>query len=187
MSGSPIVQNRRSATSTESFLSSYEVSKLDMFITRRNLLAASDNCSRVCEGFATVSSVWDLQLRRLPAGISQFAATARFCRRMCKAPRLPAAPVYGGNNWCYAYGKSSTDDIRQDSERIASLASSANNKPFMVMQLKNTGRQIADLERCSLPAQRILLKWALSIAASCPAPASYLVAKLGGWSRLELQ
>jgi hypothetical protein len=101
---------------------------------------------------------------------------------MCKAPRLPAAPVYGGNNWCYAYGKSSTDDIRQDSERIASLASSANNKPFMVMQLKNTGRQIADLERCSLPAQRILLKWALSIAASCPAPASYLVAKLGGWS-----
>ena len=66
-------------------------------------------------------------------GVTPFAATARFCRRMCEAPRLPAAPVYGGNNWYYAYGKSSADDIRQDSERIASFASSTNNKPFMVI------------------------------------------------------
>jgi alpha-galactosidase len=46
---------------------------------------------------------------------------------------LPAAPVYGGNNWYYAYGKSSAEDIRQDSERIVSLASSTGNKPFMVI------------------------------------------------------
>ena len=46
---------------------------------------------------------------------------------MCEAPRLP------GNNWFYAYGKSSADDIRQDSGRIASFASSTENKPFMVI------------------------------------------------------
>jgi alpha-galactosidase len=66
-------------------------------------------------------------------GITPFAATARFCRRMCEAPRLPAGPVYGGNNWYYAYGKSSAEEIRQDSERIASLASPTENKPFMVI------------------------------------------------------
>jgi alpha-galactosidase len=66
-------------------------------------------------------------------GVTPFAATARFCRRMCEAPRLPAAPIYGGNNWYYAYGKSSADDIRQDSERVASFASSTENKPFMVI------------------------------------------------------
>jgi alpha-galactosidase len=66
-------------------------------------------------------------------GITPFAATARFCRRMCVAPRLPSAPVYGGNNWYYAYGKSSADDIRQDSERIASFAGSTKNRPFMVI------------------------------------------------------
>ncbi len=65
--------------------------------------------------------------------ITPFAATGRFCRRMCETPRLPSAAVYGGNNWYYAYGKSSADDIRQDSERIASFASSAGNKPFMVI------------------------------------------------------
>ena len=66
-------------------------------------------------------------------GVTSFAATARFCRRMCEAPRLPEAPVYGGNNWYYTYGKSSANDIRQDSERIASIASSADNKIFMVI------------------------------------------------------
>jgi alpha-galactosidase len=65
--------------------------------------------------------------------ITSFQAARHFCRRMCEAPRLPSAPVYGGNNWYYAYGKSSAEDIRQDSERIASLASSADNKPFMVI------------------------------------------------------
>jgi alpha-galactosidase len=66
-------------------------------------------------------------------GITPFAATARFCKRMCDSPHLPRAPVYGGNNWYYAYGKSSAADIRQDSERIASLASSTDNKAFMVI------------------------------------------------------
>lgn len=65
--------------------------------------------------------------------VTPFVATTRFCHRLCDKPRLPAAPVYGGNNWYYAYGKSSADDIRHDSERIASLASSTENKPFMVI------------------------------------------------------
>ena len=62
-----------------------------------------------------------------------FAAAKRFCRRLCEQPRLPLAPVYGGNNWYYAYGKSSAADIRADSERMASLAASQENRPFMVI------------------------------------------------------
>jgi alpha-galactosidase len=62
-----------------------------------------------------------------------FSAARQFCRRMCGHPLMPAAPVYGGNNWYYAYGKSSASDIRDDSERIASLASSSGNRPFMVI------------------------------------------------------
>ncbi len=62
-----------------------------------------------------------------------FAAATRFCRRMSPNPRMPAAPVYGGNNWYYAYGKSSAQAIRDDSERIASLAGSNANRPFMVI------------------------------------------------------
>jgi len=62
-----------------------------------------------------------------------FAAAKRFCRRLCGNPRMPRAPVYGGNNWYYAYGHSSAQDIRDDSERISTLASSNENRPFMVI------------------------------------------------------
>jgi alpha-galactosidase len=67
------------------------------------------------------------------SGISAFRAAEKFCHSLCDAPRLPSAPVYGGNNWYYAYGKSSADDIRADSERLASVASNSRNKPFMVI------------------------------------------------------
>ncbi len=64
---------------------------------------------------------------------SAFAAARQFCHRMCASPRLPATPVYGGNNWYYAYGKSSADDIRRDAQRIASLSPGGANRPFMVI------------------------------------------------------
>jgi alpha-galactosidase len=66
-------------------------------------------------------------------GISAFAAAQQFCRELCPSPRLPKAPVYGGNNWYYAYGHSSAAEILADSERMASLASSRENRPFMVI------------------------------------------------------
>lgn len=66
-------------------------------------------------------------------GESPFSATHKFCRMMCDNPLLPAKPVYGGNNWYYAYGESSHQQILEDSKFIASLASDAENKPFMVI------------------------------------------------------
>ena len=62
-----------------------------------------------------------------------FAAAKRFCRRLCETPRMPSAPVYGGNNWYYAYGNSSAADIRDDSQRISSFAAGIQNRPFMVI------------------------------------------------------
>lgn len=66
--------------------------------------------------------------------VSAFNADRQFCRLLCDTPRMPPSAVYGGNNWYYAYGKSSADDIRGDSERIASWGpASARNRPFMVI------------------------------------------------------
>ena len=64
---------------------------------------------------------------------SPFHAAQDFCRALCDKPRLPKAPIYGGNNWYYAYGHSSASDIRQDSERIASVSESLSNRPLMVI------------------------------------------------------
>jgi len=60
-----------------------------------------------------------------------FAFGRRFCGMLCDAPVMPKAPVYGGNNWYYAYGHSSHAKMIEDSKFIASLAPDSGNRPFM--------------------------------------------------------
>ncbi len=62
-----------------------------------------------------------------------FATARRFCGMMCSAPRLPKAPVYGINDWYFAYGNSSYDLIIQHTTLLANLATDTNNKPFSVV------------------------------------------------------
>ena len=57
----------------------------------------------------------------------------RFCAMLCPEPLMPAQPLYGGNNWYYAYGRSSRADILADADYIAALAPDAENRPFMVV------------------------------------------------------
>lgn len=66
-------------------------------------------------------------------GISAFEAGKEFCKVMSPNPRLPKEPVYGSNNWYYAYGNSSFDEIMTDADIIAELAGQNENKPFMVI------------------------------------------------------
>lgn len=48
-----------------------------------------------------------------------------------------------GNNWYYAYGKSSREQIVKDSKFISSLASSTSNRPYMVI---DDGWQMASVK-----------------------------------------
>lgn len=64
---------------------------------------------------------------------SPWEAAGSFCREMCTDPLLPPVPVYGGNNWYYAYGISSHEEILNDSRYIASLCKGLKNPPFMVI------------------------------------------------------
>jgi alpha-galactosidase len=64
---------------------------------------------------------------------SAFQATRAFCSHMADRGIVMPHPLYGGNNWYYAYGNSSADDIRADTERVASWAPSGKNRPFMVI------------------------------------------------------
>ena len=65
---------------------------------------------------------------------SAFQSACAFCRALCARPHLPAAPVYGGNNWYYAYGRDcSAEAITRDAGLMADLAGAASNRPFMVI------------------------------------------------------
>ncbi len=62
-----------------------------------------------------------------------FATVRRFCGSLCAAPRLPKQPVYGINDWYFAYGNNSADLILQHTALLAPLATSTGNKPFSVI------------------------------------------------------
>jgi alpha-galactosidase len=65
---------------------------------------------------------------------SPMAALRQFCRLLCPAPRLPAAPVCGNNNWYYAYGRDfDADAMRRDAALLAELAAGHENRPFCVI------------------------------------------------------
>ena len=63
-----------------------------------------------------------------------FAALTRFCRLLCLAPRLAAAPICGNNNWYYAYGRNfDASAMRRDAAFLAELAAEHKNRPYCVI------------------------------------------------------
>ncbi|MGI6496391.1 MAG: hypothetical protein ACOX5G_09970 [Kiritimatiellia bacterium] len=73
-------------------------------------------------------------------GVPPFDAACRFCSTLSPAPLLPPFPVYGSNNWYYAYGKSSRTQILADCRTVAGYTEGLENRPFMVV---DDGWQIA--------------------------------------------
>jgi alpha-galactosidase len=75
-----------------------------------------------------------IRVRSGNRGEGGFQSAQQFCRVLCARPRLAPAPVYGGNNWYYAYGRNCTaSDIQRDAALMAELAPAARNRPFMVI------------------------------------------------------
>ena len=66
-------------------------------------------------------------------GENTFYTARRFCGMMCPVSRLPAKPVYGINDWYFAYGNNSYDLIIQHTTMLADLATNAGNRPFSVI------------------------------------------------------
>ena len=67
------------------------------------------------------------------ANIRPFEAAKDFCRFMCQDPLLPAEPVYGSNNWYYAYGHSSREEIIADAAYLGKLTQGIKNRPYFVI------------------------------------------------------
>ena len=59
----------------------------------------------------------------------------RFCKMMCPNPRLPAKPVYGINDWYFAYGNNSRDLILNHTRTMANLVNNPSNPPFSVIDM----------------------------------------------------
>lgn len=64
---------------------------------------------------------------------SAFKALRVFYFRLCDDPILPDHKVYGNNNWYYAYGNSSYEEILQDTDILMQGCKGLKNPPYMVV------------------------------------------------------
>lgn len=64
---------------------------------------------------------------------SAFDALKDFYHHLCPNPLIADHKVYGSNNWYYAYGKSSHEEILADAEFISNLCADQSNPPYMVI------------------------------------------------------
>jgi len=71
--------------------------------------------------------------RHAHPGETPHQAIAAFCHQLCPDPRLPKTPIYGSNDWYYAYGKNSAEGILRDTDLIVSLAPTSGARPFSVI------------------------------------------------------
>ena len=70
-------------------------------------------------------------------GESPLDAARAFCRVMCDKPILPAKPIYGSNNWYYAYGQNTSAAASlKDAALLAELMpADSGNRPFAVIDM----------------------------------------------------
>ena len=66
-------------------------------------------------------------------GQSPFEAVTALCHALCARPSRKLAPIYGANDWDYAYGASTAETIVRDTDFIAGLAPSRGPRPFSVV------------------------------------------------------
>jgi alpha-galactosidase len=78
-------------------------------------------------------NICDVVSRPGRPGESAFAAVHAFCAQMCPTPRLPARPVYGHNDWYWAYGNNSAETVLADARHIVELSPTGTNRPFAVI------------------------------------------------------
>jgi alpha-galactosidase len=71
--------------------------------------------------------------RRGVDGESAQDAVVGLCRSMCARASRPIVPIYGANDWCYSYGRSTAETILRDTEFLAELSPSGGARPFSVV------------------------------------------------------
>lgn len=75
----------------------------------------------------------DIITTKSTANETPFTTGKRFCKLMCEKPRLTKQPVYGINDWYFAYGNNSSQLILEHTALLVDLARDTNNRPFSVI------------------------------------------------------
>ena len=75
----------------------------------------------------------DIVTTQNTANENAFATARRFCKIMCPVQRLAKQPIYGSNDWYFAYGNNSDKLIKELTAIMTDLAPDQDNRPFSVI------------------------------------------------------
>ncbi len=66
-------------------------------------------------------------------GADAYSVASEFAGMMCDNPVLPKAPVFGVNNWYWAYGNISEESVMRETEYLQELTDGVKNRPCMII------------------------------------------------------
>ncbi len=71
--------------------------------------------------------------RIAPEGETPYESAAAFAGVMCEHPVLPKAPVFGVNNWYWAYGRITYDSVMVETDYLMEMTGDTKNRPYMII------------------------------------------------------
>lgn len=66
-------------------------------------------------------------------GESTYKAAQKFARIMCDNPVMPKTPIFGVNNWYWAYGRISRETTKVETKQLMEMTAGTKNKPYMIL------------------------------------------------------
>lgn len=62
-----------------------------------------------------------------------YAVAKKFCGMVCEKPVLPKTPIFGVNNWYWAYGDISFDKILEETDYLIKMTNGTKHKPYEII------------------------------------------------------
>lgn len=66
-------------------------------------------------------------------GENAYSVHKNLCKKMCDCPVLPKSPIFGVNNWYWAYGNISKDGVLQETDYLMEMTDGVKNRPSMII------------------------------------------------------
>ena len=66
-------------------------------------------------------------------GEDSYRVAKRFSRMLCDKPKLPREPIFGVNNWYWAYGKISRESVMHETDYLMKMCEGTSHRPYMII------------------------------------------------------
>ncbi len=71
--------------------------------------------------------------RFAPEGESPYVSAKAFAKCMCQNPVLPKSPIFGVNNWYWAYGNITHDVVLKETDLLMEMTAGTKHRPYMMI------------------------------------------------------